>query len=193
MQEEGNAFFGNQTEVLEPLQVETPPTQPVTHYKTVIAHLIFKVAALVTFLLGDFVFEQNFVVAFIVTVIFVAVDFWITKNVSGRLLVGLRWWNEVKPDGQNEWIFESIENKTILHPIQTKIFWVSLFVFPAIWLIILISQILGIRYKWAILCGLACALSGANVTGYVKCAKDARKKARDMAKNFIFKAAVTQL
>lgn len=24
-----------------------------------------------------------------------AVDFWITKNVTGRLLVGLRWWEEI--------------------------------------------------------------------------------------------------
>ena len=24
-----------------------------------------------------------------------------------RLLVGLRWWNEVKDDGENVWIFES--------------------------------------------------------------------------------------
>lgn len=24
-----------------------------------------------------------------------AIDFWITKNVTGRLLVGLRWWEEI--------------------------------------------------------------------------------------------------
>jgi len=24
-----------------------------------------------------------------------------------RILVGLRWWNEVKEDGSEEWIFES--------------------------------------------------------------------------------------
>jgi hypothetical protein len=25
-----------------------------------------------------------------------AFDFWTVKNVTGRLLVGLRWWNEVR-------------------------------------------------------------------------------------------------
>lgn len=30
-----------------------------------------------------------------------------TKNVSGRLLVGLRWWNEVTDEGGN-WRFESL-------------------------------------------------------------------------------------
>lgn len=36
-----------------------------------------------------------------------AFDFWVVKNVSGRLLVGLRWWHEVQPDGSDRWIFES--------------------------------------------------------------------------------------
>ena len=40
-----------------------------------------------------------------------SVDFWITKNISGRFLVGLRWWNEVKKDGKEVWIFESKNEK----------------------------------------------------------------------------------
>jgi hypothetical protein len=57
------------------------------------------------------------------------------KNVSGRLLVGLRWWNKVRvdvstlasmcvrssnmkvnDDGSNEWMFES---RQVLGPIPT--------------------------------------------------------------------------
>lgn len=30
-----------------------------------------------------------------------------SQNVTGRLLVGLRWWNNMKPDGSSEWVFES--------------------------------------------------------------------------------------
>ena len=37
-----------------------------------------------------------------------------TKNVSGRLLVGLRWWNEVTDEGGN-WRFESLA-EVILSP-----------------------------------------------------------------------------
>jgi hypothetical protein len=33
----------------------------------------------------------------------------VTKNVSGRLLAGLRWWHEVKEDGTESWVFESLE------------------------------------------------------------------------------------
>lgn len=46
---------------------------------------------------------------FISVVVFVAFDFWTVKNVSGRLMVGLRWWNEVLEDGSSHWIFESAE------------------------------------------------------------------------------------
>jgi hypothetical protein len=42
--------------------------------------------------------------AFVVCVLLFAFDFWTVKNVTGRILVGLRWWNEVKPDGTEEWV-----------------------------------------------------------------------------------------
>lgn len=51
-------------------------------------------------------FSANFVMIFIVCVLLLALDFWTVKNVSGRLLVGLRWWNEIMPDGSSEWRFE---------------------------------------------------------------------------------------
>lgn len=35
------------------------------------------------------------------------------QNVSGRLLVGLRWWNQVDEDGKSHWIFESRKVSTI--------------------------------------------------------------------------------
>ena len=40
-------------------------------------------------------------------VLLLAADFWTVKNVTGRLLVGLRWWNKVNEDGSTEWVFES--------------------------------------------------------------------------------------
>lgn len=40
--------------------------------------------------------------------ILAAADFWTVKNVTGRILVGLRWWSRIKDDGKEEWIFESL-------------------------------------------------------------------------------------
>lgn len=34
-------------------------------------------------------------------------DFWTVRNVSGRRLVGLRFWNQVDEDGTSYWVFES--------------------------------------------------------------------------------------
>lgn len=34
------------------------------------------------------------VLTFIFTVILSSLDFWVVKNISGRILVGLRWWTD---------------------------------------------------------------------------------------------------
>ena len=77
-------------------------------------------------------FGTSFVVNFVVIVLLLTLDFWTvkfcslkqiqvlsarqlmqqdalqTKNISGRLLVGLRWWNETTDEGSN-WRFETLE------------------------------------------------------------------------------------
>lgn len=76
------------------------------HPKTVAFHFFFRTAAVLTYLLCGF-FSDNFVTNFVVIVILLSFDFWVVKNVSGRFLVGLRWWNKVMPDGNTQWVFES--------------------------------------------------------------------------------------
>jgi hypothetical protein len=49
-----------------------------------------------------------------VIVVLLSIDFWTVKNISGRLLVGLRWWNYVDEDGESRWIYESNKVKTWL-------------------------------------------------------------------------------
>lgn len=29
------------------------------------------------------------------------------QNITGRLMVGLRWWNQVDDDGRSHWVFEA--------------------------------------------------------------------------------------
>lgn len=73
--------------------------------------ILFKLLAIASFILLD-LFVPSEAIAYLVVIILGSVDFWITKNISGRILVGLRWWNEVKEDGQEVWIFES-KNESI--------------------------------------------------------------------------------
>jgi len=122
-----------------------------------------------------------------------ALDFWTTKNVSGRLLVGLRWWNEIKEDGTSVWIFESAASEAQIHPVQSKLFWISLIVNPVVWGILLLSSIISAKWNWSILCALGVILAAANVTGYIKCARDARKKVQDMATAFVIEQAIKRV
>ncbi len=46
---------------------------------------------------------------FIIVVLLLAGDFWDTKNVAGRLMVGLRWWNETSQTGESIWVFETAD------------------------------------------------------------------------------------
>merc|ERR1711991_1267945 len=66
------------------------------HGTAVFFHLVFKGLALFTYLFCNVLSStEHFVPVFVTCVVFLACDFWMVKNVSGRLLVGLRWWNEV--------------------------------------------------------------------------------------------------
>jgi hypothetical protein len=67
---------------------------------------IFKIAAFVIYIIISFFTKQKGLI-YLSVILLGSVDFWITKNISGRYLVGLRWWNEVKKDGKEVWIFES--------------------------------------------------------------------------------------
>ena len=69
-------------------------------------HLAFRILAIVVYLLCGW-FSNSFVTSFVIIVVLLSIDFWTVKNISGRLLVGLRWWNYVDEDGESHWVFES--------------------------------------------------------------------------------------
>jgi hypothetical protein len=55
-------------------------------------HLCFKAGAIVIYILNP----ADYVMVFVAVVLLLAFDFWTVKNVTGRLLVGLRWSNKIK-------------------------------------------------------------------------------------------------
>ncbi|KAL9305534.1 Golgi apparatus membrane protein-like protein ECHIDNA [Arabidopsis thaliana] len=86
---------------------------PVENYanpRTCLFHVLFKGAALAFYILSA-LFFNSFVIIFVVTVLLAALDFWVVKNVSGRILVGLRWWNEINDLGESVWKFESLDQE----------------------------------------------------------------------------------
>lgn len=55
------------------------------------ATVFFKSLAFVTYFFLSYLMSN--VLTFIFTVILGSLDFWVVKNISGRILVGLRWWS----------------------------------------------------------------------------------------------------
>lgn len=72
----------------------------------VVFHLAFRILAIAVYLLCGWL-VRSFVTSFVIIVLLLSIDFWTVKNITGRLLVGLRWWNYVDEDGESHWVFES--------------------------------------------------------------------------------------
>ena len=65
----------------------------------VVLHLAFKITAIVVYIFGGMI-SKSFIGVFITIMLLLSCDFWIVKNISGRLLAGLRWWSAVDDDGK---------------------------------------------------------------------------------------------
>ena len=129
--------------------------------------LFFKALAIFCFLfLGIFGVSEALI--FIFVVILNSLDFWFVKNISGRILVGLRWWNEVKEDGTEEWKFESSQEEK-KRSIDTSVFWISVYVTPVFWGVFFILELIGLKLMWTLACLIAFILTGSNTFGYYKC------------------------
>lgn len=139
--------------------------------KTCAAHVVFKLLALLLYILSGFFFSSEYVLTFVAVVLLSALDLWTVtprstathhacctaaappprpagpshgvpviwssalmqvKNVTGRLLVGLRWWNEIDSAGVSHWKFESFEEQRYIHPTDSNVFWLTLFIAPAV-------------------------------------------------------------
>jgi hypothetical protein len=53
------------------------------------------------------------VIIFVVVMVTSALDFWTVKNVTGRLLVGMRWWSCDGEEGEEFWRFENCESGSL--------------------------------------------------------------------------------
>jgi len=148
---------------------------PKEHKSAQMAHIAFKSLAVLTYIFGNLV-TSGFVFLFVICVLFLSFDFWTTKNISGRLLVGLRWWNEVKEDGSNVWIFESRPSNRIVHPTDSRTFWMGLYISPIAWLLLALGALFSFNFQWLLVVIVALLLNGANCIGYWKCERDAKKK-----------------
>ena len=135
---------------------------------------IFKLAAFVIYIIISFFTKQKGLV-YLSVILLGSVDFWITKNVSGRFLVGLRWWNEVKKDGKEVWIYESKNEKTEATS-DKSVFWTSLYVNGGGWAILFLFKLITLSITNAIIAFTMLIFAGINLYGFFRCSKEQQGK-----------------
>mmetsp|Transcript_21067 Transcript_21067/g.42141 ORF Transcript_21067/g.42141 Transcript_21067/m.42141 type:complete len:272 (-) Transcript_21067:1587-2402(-) len=155
------------------------------HPTACLFHILFKGIAFTVYMLGSKAMEGIMVT--VLCILLLAADFWVVKNVTGRLLVGLRWWNKVDPvTGATSWIFESAAptspdgTNATTNSFDSKFFWGVLYITPILWALCFMSAILWLRFNCFVTLAIALVLSFSNVYGYYKCSADQRAKLNDM-------------
>lgn len=68
---------------------------------------------------------DDIVTTFVLVVVFCSLDFWAVKNVTGRKLVGLRWWSVIKEDGEELWLYESMQGNFKANDCNLSVFWIG--------------------------------------------------------------------
>jgi hypothetical protein len=132
-------------------------TNRIRHPICIFFHLFFRISAILLFIFGN-IFFSSFITSFVITIILLSMDFWTVKNITGRLMVGLRWWNHVDEDGKSHWIFENKKtNKSnnnndsvIESTVETSLFWSALIVTDLVWIVFFLISLLTFSFKWMV-------------------------------------------
>lgn len=111
-------------------------------------------ASLLVYLFG-LLFTSNFVLIFIITILLLAADFYYLKNIAGRRLVGLRWWNEVDVStGDSQWVFESADPATkVVNATDSRFFWLAMYAQPCLWVALAVLAVVRFEFIWLTLVG----------------------------------------
>ncbi|KAI0871259.1 DUF846-domain-containing protein [Hypoxylon argillaceum] len=141
-----------------------------SHPITLLTFLAFRISGPLVYLFG---FSSSVVLIFIITILLLAADFYYLKNIAGRRLVGLRWWNEVDGStGDSQWVFESSEPGTkAVNATDSRFFWIALYSQPALWVGLAILALFRFNVLWLPLVAIALALGITNSLAFSRCDK----------------------
>lgn len=122
-------------------------------------------------------FTSSDVTVFVVCMMSSCFDFWIVKNITGRFLIGLRWWSasdlleedlkegstkqihNENSDGSEdeseeeeglmeEWYFESYDHDINTSPVDSSVFWWSQVSITIYWMIFLVIKAISLSIFW---------------------------------------------
>lgn len=172
-----------------------------SHPIALLFYMTFRLAPIFIYLFGNLFIglitqKNKFILHFIILILLISADFWNLKNISGRLLVGLRWWNETNPiegrpgEFENVWVFETADPNRYINPIDSKVFWLLLYGQPIAWAVFGILSLLKFQFLYLLLIGISLSLSLTNALAFTKC--DKFGKANSIANN-VFSSATSSL
>ncbi|PHH60073.1 hypothetical protein CDD81_2159 [Ophiocordyceps australis] len=142
-----------------------------SHPITLLTFLTFRISSVLVYFLGLWVIK-SMIMIFIITILLLAADFYYLKNIAGRRLVGLRWWNEVDPStGASKWVFESAAQGSTPNATDSRFFWLALYVQPILWLAMAILALVRLQFLWLPLVVIALVLTIMNTLAFSRCDK----------------------
>ncbi|XP_013373366.1 PREDICTED: Golgi apparatus membrane protein TVP23 homolog A isoform X7 [Chinchilla lanigera] len=110
------------------------------------------------------------------------------QNVTGRLMVGLRWWNQIDEDGKSHWVFEARKvspSHIAATEAEARIFWLGLIICPMIWIVFFFSTLFSLKLKWLALVIAGISLQAANLYGYILCKMGGESNISKVTANFL--------
>ncbi|OTA57647.1 DUF846-domain-containing protein [Hypoxylon sp. EC38] len=160
-----------------------------SHPITLLTFLSFRISSLLVYLFG-MIFTNNMVLIFIVTILLLAADFYYLKNIAGRRLVGLRWWNEVDPStGDSRWVFESSDPATRqINATDSRFFWLAIYAQPVLWVALAIFALVSFKLMWLPLVAIALVLTITNSLAFSRC--DKFSQASNLAGSALYSSGV---
>ncbi|CAF0992125.1 unnamed protein product [Brachionus calyciflorus] len=167
-------------------------TNRIRHPIALFFHLFFRSLAIFLYLFST-VFYSSFITIFVITIICLSMDFWTVKNITGRLLVGLRWWNHVDENGKSSWVFENRKtsqsnNLSVLESTtEASIFWLAIIAADLVWVTFFLVSLLTFSFKWMTIIMVALMLNGSNTYGFLKCKYGSEQNMQNIATNFFGK------
>ncbi|XP_051851574.1 Golgi apparatus membrane protein TVP23 homolog C isoform X2 [Antechinus flavipes] len=158
-------------------------------------HLFFRLGAIIVYLLCELL-SSSFIACMVTIILLLSCDFWTVKNITGRLMVGLRWWNHIDDDGKSHWVFEARkelnQDKRTSSEAESRIFWLGLISCPIIWVIFAFSALFSFKLKWLAVVIMGVVLQGANLYGYIRCKVGNKNNLTSMATTYLGKQFLRQ-
>jgi len=82
----------------------------------------------------------------------------------------------VDDNGESSWIFESRDPSRPANPVDSRLFWTALYVFPALWLGLFFVSLLKFNLSFIPIVMLALVFNVTNVVGFTYADRDAKKR-----------------